>query len=146
MQKIVQQYIDAEEKWPATAREIAAWAVANGHWQPQPSAVISQCATDISRAMREEYIKDPQGRDVRAKHAARLEGEQGVLWADMRTASPEHMKIALQQRRRQIFGDCRQLKMDADSYNENHNSGERIQLSFDFTRDLLESEAGDLAA
>ena len=65
-----------------------------------------------------------------------------MLWADIRTASSEHMQIALQQRRQQIVGDCRQLKADADSYNENQNTGLPIQLSFDFTRDIMEMEAG----
>ena len=89
--------------------------------------------------MREEYIKDPQERTVRAKHAARI--EQGVLWADIRTAPREHMEIALKQRRRAILGDCRQLKLDVDSYNENRSPVAPIQMSFDFTNDLLEMEA-----
>jgi hypothetical protein len=51
------------------------------------------------------------------------------------------MEIAFQQRRQQIVGDCRQLKADVDSYNENYNSGEAIQTVFDFTEDLEELEA-----
>jgi hypothetical protein len=93
--------------------------------------------------MREEYIVDPQGRTVRAKHAARLikDGEQLALWADIRTADRRHMEIAFQQRRQQIVGDCRQLKTDADSYNDNANPGKPIQMVFDFTQDLAELEA-----
>jgi hypothetical protein len=96
--------------------------------------------------MREEYITDPQGRTVRAKHAARTgrEGEQGVFWADIRTPPRQHMEIAFQQRRQQIVGDCRQLKIDADSYNENSNPGSPIQLVFDFRDDLAELEAIDV--
>ena len=59
----------------------------------------------------------------------------------MRTASREHMEIAFQQRRQQIVGDCRQLKADLDSYNDNYNSGESLQMVFDFTNDLAEIEA-----
>ena len=93
--------------------------------------------------MREEYITDPQGRRIRAKHAAKRErdGRQGVFWEDMRTASHEHMEVAFQQRRQQIVGDCRQLKADLDSYNENYNLGESLQMVFDFTNDLAEIEA-----
>lgn len=96
----------------------------------------------LSRAMREEYIKDPQGRVVRAKHAARIEreGEQLMLWADIRSADRTHMEIALKQRRQAIVGDCRQLKIDADSYNENRNPGTPIQLIFNFEDDLAELE------
>ena len=92
--------------------------------------------------MREEYITDPQGRTVRAKHVARVErdGEQIPLWADIRTADRQHMEIAFQQRRQQIVGDCRQLKTDVDSYNENRNPGAAIQMVFDFTLDVAELE------
>ena len=92
--------------------------------------------------MREEYITDPQGRTVRAKHVARVErsGEQIALWADIRTANRQHMEIAFQQRRQQIVGDCRQLKADVDSYNENRNPGPPVQLVLDFTADVQEME------
>jgi len=93
--------------------------------------------------MREDHITDPQGRIVRAKHVARVNrnGEQIPLWADIRTASQQHMEIAFKQRRQQVVGDCRQLKTDLDSYNENHNTGDSIQISFNFTLDLEELEA-----
>ena len=94
--------------------------------------------------MREEYIVDPQGRTVRAKHAAKI--KQQTLWADIRTANRGHMKIALQQRRRQIVGDCRQLKAGVDSYNDNSNPGLSIQMVFDFRRDLEELERAFLQA
>ena len=38
-----------------------------------------------------------------------------------------------QQRRHQIVGDCRQLKMDVDSYNQNRTPDQPIQMIFDFT-------------
>ncbi len=143
LQRIVDRYRDAGQAWPASARQIAAWAVRERLWMPQPSALIGRCAEDLARAMREEYIVDPQGRSVRAKHAARMtqDGEQLVLWADIRTAERQHMEIAFQQRRQQIVGDCRQLKADADSYNENISTERPIQMVFDFTQDLDELEA-----
>jgi hypothetical protein len=141
--RIVNRYIGEGQPWPATARQIAAWAIHNKMWQAQPAQLIHECAEQLARAMRDEYITDPQGRTVRAKHAARIEqdGEQLVLWADMRTASREHMQIAFQQRRHQIVGDCRQLKADVDSYNDNRAPDAPIQMSFDFTADIEELEA-----
>lgn len=140
LQKIVDAYLRDANPWPATTHEIASWAVRKRLWQPQASAVIDQCANQLSRAMREEHITDPQGRAIRAKHVARKvrNGQQVALWADIRTADRQHMEIAFQQRRQQIVGDCRQLKTDMDSYNENWSSGEPIQMSFDFTLDLEE--------
>jgi len=146
MQKIVTAYIESGQPWPASTHQMAAWAIREGLWQAQPSTLIDRCADQLARAMREEYITDPQGRTVRAKHVARTKrnGEQVALWADIRTADQSHMEIAFQQRRQQIVGDCRQLKTDVDSYNDNRNPGVPIQLSLDFTRDVEEAEAVDL--
>jgi len=143
LQKVVSEYQQAGQPWPATARQIAAWGVQKKVLVPHPDTIVKRFAEDLARAMREEYIVDPQGRSVRAKHAARIveEGEQLTLWADIRTAGPQHMQIAFQQRRQQIVGDCRQLKTDVDSYNENASPPKPIQMVFDFTEDLEEAEA-----
>lgn len=143
LQRIIDDYILAEQPWPATTRQIATWAIQHRLWQPHRDTLVGQCAEQLSRAMREDYIKDPQGRTVRAKLAARYDtdGEQLVLWADIRTAEPEHMFVAFQQRRQQIVGDCRQLKTDVDSYNDNARPPEPIQMVFDFTDNLRELEA-----
>lgn len=141
LQDVVHTYMESGQVWPASTHDIAKWAVNKGLWRPQPSAMIDQCANHLARAMREEHIVDPQGRLVRAKHMAKMErnGEQVALWEDIRTASRQHMEIALKQRRQQIVGDCKQLKTDMDSFNENRNPGKPIQMVFDFTLDLEES-------
>lgn len=140
LQDIVFKYQAANQPWPATTHDMAQWAIDNRLWAPKPSAIVDQCADQLSRAMREEYITDAQGRRVRAKHAATVTqgGTQLVLWADMRTAPHQHMSMAFQQRRHQIVGDCRQLKMDVDSYNDNRLPAQPIQMIFDFTYDLEE--------
>lgn len=147
LQEIVHKYKEGGNPWPATSREIARWAIENRLWAPQPSAVIAQCADQLSRAMRDEYIVDPQGRKVRALHSATFGTgpEQQSLWDDIRTASPKFMEIAFQGRRRQIVGDCKQLKNDVDSYNENRRPTKPIQVVFDFTYDLLEAELAKAA-
>lgn len=143
MQALMKRYRVAGQRWPATAKEIAAWLIRNNHWQPRADSVIAQCADHLSRAMREEHYIDDQGRRVRVNHAARFfrEEKQQTFWDDIRSASRAHMHVSFQQRRDQIVGDCKQLKTDTDSYNENENSGEPIQMVFDFTRDLEEAEA-----
>jgi len=143
LQRIADKYREDGQPWPASSRAIAAWAISRGLWKPQRGALISQCAEQISRALREEYITDLQGRRVRTKHSARVEenGEQLVLWDDIRTASRKHMRIAFQQRRQQIVGDCHQLKMDMDSFNENRSPMLPIQISFNFVKDLEELAA-----
>ena len=147
LRSIADQYF-SQHDGVASAKDIAAWAMRAGKWSPQPGSLIDQCAEELSRAMREDYIIDPQGRTVRTKHAARIKenGKQITLWADIRTASPKHMERAFGQRRKQILGDCRQLKADVDSYNDNRKPDEPIQVIFDFTLDLAELEAARTAA
>jgi hypothetical protein len=142
LQEMVNDYRKSEEPWPTTARMVASWALRTGRWKPQPASLLNQCADQISRAMRDEYITDPQGRRVRAKHAATLteEGEQQTMWDDIRTAPHHHMELAFQQRRRGIVSDGHQLKKDVDSYNQNNTNGGAFQLSLDFTYDVQELE------
>lgn len=148
LQRIVADYRSSGQPWPATAHEMAEWAIAGAKRHPQHGAMIRKCAEEIAAAMREEYLTDPQGRRVRTKHVARYgEGKSQIpLWEDIRTASREHMEIAFQQRRQQILGDCRQLKTDVDSYNENYSATDPIQTVFDFTEDLAELELVRLEA
>ena len=141
MQAEIATYRASGEPWPATAPQLARWALNKGRWEPHIDSLVRQCAEDFARAMREEYIVDPQGRTVRAKHAARLDGDQGTFWTDIRDGNAPYMKLALKQRRQQIVGDCKQLKADMDSFNENWNGSASLQLSFNFTDDLAEFEA-----
>lgn len=141
-QKIISRFYTETGKPEASALEMAHWAIERGLWEQAPANLARQCADQLARAMREETFVDPQGRTVRAKHAARIkQGEkQLTVWADMRWATRKHMKISFQQHRHQIVGECIQLKQDVDSYNENWApEGERIQLSLDFSLDVEEA-------
>lgn len=147
MQQLADDYFAETGDWRATAADVAAWAIQNGLWEPPQQVAVKLCARDLSRAMREEYIKDGYGRPVRAKHAARLTvgPTQKTFWADIRNAPREHMSLAFQQRRKQIVGDCRQLKRDVDFYNQHHADQKPIQMLFNFEEDLEEHEAVELA-
>lgn len=146
LQDIVNDYIADGQPWPASRRDIARWAVRNRRYQPPQKSVVDRCAQELAAAMRLEMEKDPQGRTVRAKHCAKIleqdeKGEfvQKTLWFG-RSAKPELMHVSLQQRRKAILGDNRQLKLDQDSYNDNNEYGAKIQLSFNYEDDLFESE------
>ena len=140
LRNLASQFMVETGRWSFATKEVAAWAIQNGHWQPHQSALIQHFAKELGRAFRKEYIADPQGRRVRAKHAICQDGEQGALWADIHFATREHMATAFQQRREQIVSDCCQLKRDIDSYNENQNTGSAIQFVLDFTYDVMEME------
>jgi hypothetical protein len=146
-QEIINQYRASHHNRPAEAVEIADWALRNRLWKPKPVDLRKQLAEELSRAMSEEFFTDPQNRRVRAKHVARVEvgGKQQNLWVDMRDKNPAAAKlkiISLQNRRQQIVGDCKQLKTDVDSFNENYNytNLEPFQLILDFTDDVAEAE------
>jgi len=142
--RIVEKYRKETKATLIDMKEVAAWAIKKGLWEASHRDAIKQCAHDLARAARDVYYTDPQGRRVRKNHATRRsiekDGEktQLVLWADIENAPPDHMKLSLQQRRGYIVGDCKQLKTDLDSYNQNNSHGVEIQLSFNFTEDLEE--------
>jgi len=147
LRDIIREYRAAGERWPASGPMIAAWAIRNGLRQAHPRGLITQCARELADAMRQEYVTDLQGRRVRRMHALRQsqvlpdgKEKQRVFWVDIADASPREMEAAFQQRRTQIFGDCRQLKTDVDSFNDNNTHGAHIQRVFNFTEDLEESE------
>ena len=138
---LVEQYKLETGRTEISSREVARWLVSTGGWKQHPLEAEKQCARDISRALGEEYMTDPHGRRVRTHHVVSIdrEGEQVALWSDMPTATREHMALGFQQRRQRIVGDCKQLKIDVDSYNDNYNaSAEPIQVVLDFTDDVAE--------
>jgi hypothetical protein len=141
-------YAEAKEHKPATAKEIAAWAIRNKLWFPRPSDLIEQCAEEIAQAMCQEHFKDGRGRSIRAKHVVRKKmpnGQTRFEWDDSRTAPREWLEVSFQQRRHTIAGECRQLKNDVDWFNDHRAKGDLIQVVFDFTRDLEDWEQQGVA-
>jgi hypothetical protein len=142
--RVEKEYRAAGGKWPAAPADVAQWAVENRLYQMHHGEIVRKFAEQIAQVWRDEYISDPQGRRVRAKHAARysISGVQTWLWDNMQTASYKHMELSFQNRRQQIVVDCHQLKLDVDSYNENFNKGRKIQMVFDFRNDMDEMDFG----
>ncbi len=146
LQGIANEYFGRKDEG-ATTREIARWAILNGLWEPTSDLAERRLADDLATAMREEYRTDPQGRQVRAKYSARVKrnGRTENVWDDGERAPRSHMEVSSLQRRAGIVGDCRLLKKDVDSFNENRCPENPIQISFNFTNDLLEAEAAEQA-
>lgn len=144
MQKLSDRFFAENQGQLAPAREMARWAIANNLWAPPPELAEEKCANDFADAMREQYITTVDGRRIRTKHAARKEinGKQQTLWGDLFDNPPrDFMETALQQRRQQIYGDCKQLRNDTDFYNEEHSKDNPIQLILDFEEELAEDAA-----
>lgn len=92
-------------------------------------------------ALREEYRIDKAGRRYRSKVAVTTfeKGRQGALWGDIDTSPRAHVVKNVGQRRRQVVGDCVQLRVDVDHYNAAHPGEEPLQLLLDFTDDVAEA-------
>lgn len=97
LQRIVKEYQKAGEKWPATTKEIARWAVSEKKYNLTQPTLLRHCARELAQAMREDYFTDPKGRRVRAKHPAKFvkNGQMEFVWDDIRTASHIHMQLVL---------------------------------------------------
>lgn len=94
---------------------------------------------ELTRAMRNEYYEDPQGREVRKNHPVR--GDQGLIWVDHQTARPDQMRVSLATRRRGILADCLQCSIDFESYNDNNLYGAKLeQMDFNFNTDIHEKK------
>ena len=140
LQDIVRQYVKAGHATPANPKDIARWAIQNGFWAQRPEAVVNQCADQLARAMAQEYFTDTSGNRVRAKHAVvHPEGPHSYsLWDDIRTADHQFVSMSLQQGRRNILNQCKQLKNDADYYNAERTPPAPVQIVFNFEVDLEE--------
>ncbi len=140
--KIAGKYMSAKGKTAYTAHEIAVWAIQNHLWDLRNEKLICLCAEEFARAFKEERFTDPQGRRVRRRHVRKIErdGEQMALWEDFNNISRDDFELSLMQRRKQIVGECVQLDIDKDSFNENRKPSRQIELSYNFTPDVVENK------
>lgn len=125
---------------PATLREAVEWGVSEGLLALPELDPYDALAGDMGKALREEYRTDERGRRYRVNHAVRVTraGVQHTFWAIMGFAPKEHMVKAFAQRREQIVGDCLQLRVDVDAYNDLSKDREPVQLVLNFTDDVEE--------
>ena len=148
LQKLWKQYEERHDRLPASARDVVIWAVERELLELPEIDPYDILADQMANALREEYATDEEGRRYRVNHAVRVtrHGVQTTFWAIMGFAPREHMQKAFTQRRNQIIGDCFQLKVDVDVYNNLNKYQPLIQLVLDFSDDVAEREHWDEAA
>jgi hypothetical protein len=119
----------------------AEWAFEKGLWKRIPLNPVQILRREMTRAMRGEYILDPQNREVRKNHPV-LDHQSGkVIWVDITKAKPEQMRISFSHHRNRILAECKQLSFDYDSYNENNPHGATLSpIDFNFAADIEESK------
>jgi hypothetical protein len=144
LQRLAHDYMQKHGLAVIDLDPVAEWMVKHGYFKRNPPTLVQVCKRELARALRNEYIRDPQGREVRRMHPARFprndgSGRQMVLWADIFQARPNHMRVSMQQRRNGILADARQHKTDLDSYNANNVHDARLPLfDYNFNKDLEE--------
>ncbi len=141
--KWTNEYIGAENKKEYTSREVSEWAIRVKKLSLSPEKLITIIAEEFARAWKEELFIDPSGNRVRLRHArkADINGKQGTLWENYHTISRENLELSLTQHRVQIVGELTRMDDSAQSYNKHRNTGEPIQIPFDFRPDIAEHRA-----
>lgn len=143
-QRLWREYEETHDHNAASARDVVDWAVRErGLRLPRvdPRDVL---ASQLARALREEYGTDEKGRRYRKNHAMRVTkaGVQTTFWGILGFASHIHMQRAFTQRREQVIGDLVQLDVDVEVYNEMVPEDRQIPLILDFKDDVAERRAG----
>ena len=144
LQKVYHLYEAEHENDPVGTRDVVDWAIKNELMKAPDVDPLAKLAGDMADALRAECRVDSKGRRYRANHAVRVSqrGIQYTLWRNLDKAPREFMEKAFSQRRRQVVGDCLQLRTDVDVYNDHHHDNELIPLELDFTRDVEELQLG----
>lgn len=143
MQAIFDRYSEEVDSSPVSLDNVAAWAIEQGLYRPQPRDVVKLCREALAESLRQEKRIDAQGRKYRAKHSVRtnIGGVQLSLWADIDNAPRSFMEKSFSQRRKAIADDCFQVKQDVDHFNDENPTELPIQIVLDFTDDVAEMEA-----
>jgi hypothetical protein len=143
MEKFSEAFPD--EAPPVDPRKVARWAVENGMWKPRETPPQEVLRRKLCRALRHQYIEDPQGREVRANFAtveevSTPEGPKRMSkFYPIFKAPPEVVRQALALDRRQALTTVQQMKLDFDSYNDNNEFGMTLPpLDLDFNKDIEE--------
>ena len=143
MQDLAQEYMQEYELDTIELEEVARWAVATGRYQRKPVTMVQQCRRELADALRVQSYIDPQGREIRKMHPVRIREKehQMVIWADIETAKPEHMKISFSQSRQGISADCVAHNNIVESFNDNNKHKAYIELfDYNFNPDIAEKK------
>jgi hypothetical protein len=149
---VLEQYKRAfpDEAPPLDPGRVAIWGYEKGIWRPTDTDPREVLRRKLVRALRHQYITDPQGREVHANFSAVEE----VMTSDgpkrrskfyaVFQAPPEVARQALALDRKQALTTVLQMKLDFDSYNDNNEFGAMLDpLDVNFQKDLDEMSLPD---
>ncbi len=140
---IIQEYTIEHGVDEVDLDAVSKWACETGRYQRGTISMEKQCKNEMANALRHTRHVDPQGREVRTKHAVniKIKDEQMTLWIDIRTAKPNTMRMSFTQNRERIVKDVKRHSVDVDSYNDNNLYGVTIPpYDYNFNVDLEEAK------
>ena len=147
MNYLVDQYRKAHPDEGKSVRSdlVAEWAIEERLWRPVPVSPIAQLTRLISRSMRETYMFDPDGVEVRAnlpviEEVMTSEGvKRRSRWFPLFDTPTKAARNSFSLRRRLALADVMQLHFDFMSYNEHNHFGTPLEpLDYNFAKDVEE--------
>jgi hypothetical protein len=142
--KIISDYIaeTGDTNWDHI--KVAQWAINNGRWEQRKTSAVKELAKDISRAARTKSFPNEHGEEVRQYHSWRLGHDQPTFWSSIDTITVEHMAQSINSRREKLVNGAVKAIIDAEYFNDHHNSGDPIRVETDLTRDVTEKRQSGL--
>ena len=149
---VLEQYRKAfpNEPPPLDPARVAIWGYEAGIWRPTETDPREVLRRKLVRALRHQYITDPQGREVHANFSAFEEvmtpegPKRRSKFYGAFEAPPEVARQALALDRKLALNTVLQMKLDFDSYNDNNTFGATLDpLDVNFQKDLDEMSLPD---
>src|SRR5579872_714558 len=144
---LVEQFekVHPDASSPVDPDAVATWALKAGMYKVPPLDPQQILRRLIRTALRDDYIEDPQGRDVHAHQPEMVEVKtpKGIRWRSrwykIFEMPPGKMRAAGALRRRGAYRDVYQIHIDFESYNDNNIFHAKVeQLDFNFNKDIKE--------
>ena len=133
------------EQPPLDPKRVAQWAFDQGLWKPIETEPREVLRRKLCRAFRNEYITDPQTREVRANFAKieevmTAEGPKRMAkFYPMFQSPAEIARQHFQMERRLAVENAVQLSLELESYNDNNEFGAALQpIDWNIGKDLEE--------
>lgn len=114
---IVEDYRATNGVTEHTTEDVAAWAIREDLWSPDPSKILKLAAAEFRAAMKSEVEVDPQGRQIRSNLTAKF--KQQNLWGNIHEVGYEFAQVAFTQDQKRCAEYYAAHKQQKESYNEN---------------------------
>jgi hypothetical protein len=133
------------ERPPIDPKRVADWAWERGLWKPTETDPREVLRRKLSRALRHEYITDPQNREVRASFASVEEvmtsdgPKRMARYYPIFEAPADVARQHFQLERRIAVENASQLSLDLQSYNDNNKFGAILpSIDWNISKDMEE--------